>query len=93
MGPGGPIYLTMFFHTHQSFSTGQADGGHGVGEGGDIEPSLRLQHKFLQGPLEGAGEAIHTGLWAAGVPAPDSPRGACPCPNLIPFQVTPSHSQ
>lgn len=61
MGPVGLTSLTPFFHTHQSFPTGQAEGGYGVGEGGDIEPSVRLKHKLIQWPLDGVvGKAIHT---------------------------------
>ena len=50
--PAGP-FLPPPFHTHQSFPAGQAEGRHGVGKGGDVEPSVRLQHKLIQGPLYG----------------------------------------
>lgn len=52
--------MTTFSRTHQSFPTGQAEGRHGVGKGGDIEPGVRLQHKLIQWPLEGVrGGGIH----------------------------------
>lgn len=49
----GFITLTTFFHTHQSFPTGQAEGRHSVGKGGDIEPGVGLQYKLIQWPLDG----------------------------------------
>lgn len=42
-------------HTHPSFPTGQAEGRHSIGKGGDVEPSLRLQHELIQWPLNGVG--------------------------------------
>lgn len=69
--------MTTFSRTHQSFPTGQAEGRHGVGKGGDIEPGVRLQHKLIQWPLEGVrGGGDSHGPFVAGAQPQAYPRGA-----------------